>query len=101
MLEEDTWKTQNSELHLEKSYSLVLFSHQQQPLSDSQGHRPPSTDNNIWHHFPKVDIDKFDGSNPLGWVTEMEHYFALHRIIGMIGMALKMLCNLHCLESVC
>ena len=23
---------------------------------------------------------KFDGSNPLGWVTQMEHYFSLHDI---------------------
>ena len=38
-------------------------------------------DNNIWHHFPKVDLKKFDGSNPLVWVTQMERYFPLHGII--------------------
>jgi len=37
-------------------------------------------DNNIWHHSPKVDLYKFDGSDPSGWVTQMEHYFALQGI---------------------
>jgi hypothetical protein len=30
--------------------------------------------------LPKVDVNKFDGSNPTGWVTQMEHYFSLHGI---------------------
>jgi hypothetical protein len=25
-------------------------------------------------------VNKFDGSNPTGWVTQMEHYFSLHGI---------------------
>ena len=39
------------------------------------------------HHFqrdlrlPQVDVTKFDGSNPTGWVTQMEHYFSLYNII--------------------
>jgi hypothetical protein len=38
------------------------------------------------HHFqrdiclPWVDVTKFDGSNPTGWVTQMEHYFSLYNI---------------------
>jgi hypothetical protein len=28
-----------------------------------------------------VDVTKFDGSNPTGWVTQMEHYFSLYNII--------------------
>jgi hypothetical protein len=38
------------------------------------------------HHFqcdlrlPWVDVTKFDGSNPIGWVTQMEHYFSLYAI---------------------
>jgi hypothetical protein len=38
------------------------------------------------HHFqrdiclPWVDVTKFDGSNPTGWVTQMEHYFFLYNI---------------------
>jgi hypothetical protein len=26
---------------------------------------------------PKVDVNKFNGSDPMGWVTQMEHYFSL------------------------
>jgi hypothetical protein len=39
------------------------------------------------HHFqcdlclPWVDVTKFDGSDPTGWVTQMEHYFSLYDII--------------------
>jgi hypothetical protein len=35
------------------------------------------------HHFqhnlrlPRVDVTKFDGSDPTGWVTQMEHYFSI------------------------
>jgi hypothetical protein len=38
------------------------------------------------HHFqrdlrlPRVDVNKFDGSDPTGWVTQIEHYFSLHGI---------------------
>jgi hypothetical protein len=38
------------------------------------------------HHFqhdlclPWVDVTKFDGSDPIGWVTQMEHYFSLYDI---------------------
>jgi hypothetical protein len=27
-----------------------------------------------------VDVNKFDGSDPTGWVTQMEHYFSLYDI---------------------
>jgi hypothetical protein len=30
--------------------------------------------------LPRVEVKKFDGSNPTGWVTQMEHYFSLHNI---------------------
>ena len=39
------------------------------------------------HHFqrdlrlPRVDVTKFDGSDPTSWVTQMEHYFSLYNII--------------------
>jgi hypothetical protein len=39
------------------------------------------------HHFqhdlclPRVDVTKFDGSDPTGWVTQMEHYFSLYDIM--------------------
>jgi hypothetical protein len=29
---------------------------------------------------PKIEVNKFDGSNPTGWVTQMEHYFSSHGI---------------------
>jgi hypothetical protein len=38
------------------------------------------------HHFQRdlrllrVDVTKFDGSDPTGWVTQMEHYFSLYSI---------------------
>jgi hypothetical protein len=38
------------------------------------------------HHFqhdlrlPRVDVTKFDVSDPTGWVTQMEHYFYLYGI---------------------
>jgi hypothetical protein len=38
------------------------------------------------HHFqrdlrlPWVDVTRFDGSDPIGWVTQMEHYFSLYSI---------------------
>jgi hypothetical protein len=33
-----------------------------------------------WNKVPKVDMHKFDGSNPAGWVSQMEQYFSLHNI---------------------
>ena len=38
------------------------------------------------HHFQRdirllrVDVTKFDGSDPTSWVTQMEHYFSLYNI---------------------
>jgi hypothetical protein len=31
-------------------------------------------------HLPRVDVTKFNGSDPTGWVTQMEHYFSLYGI---------------------
>jgi hypothetical protein len=31
-------------------------------------------------HLPRVEVNRFGGSYPIGWVTEMEHYFSLHGI---------------------
>jgi hypothetical protein len=30
--------------------------------------------------LPRIEVKKFDGSDPTGWVTQMEHYFSLHGI---------------------
>ena len=38
---------------------------------------------NSFHHeslLPHIEVNKFYGSNPIGWVTQMEHYFSLHGI---------------------
>lgn len=31
--------------------------------------------------LPRIEVNKFVGSNPTGWVTQMEHSFSLHGII--------------------
>jgi hypothetical protein len=48
---------------------------------DNHSHHTPFHDHNFWHHFPKVDMKKFDGSNLVSWVTQMKHYLSLHRTI--------------------
>jgi hypothetical protein len=60
------------------------------PSSDSpphtEGENSSHSHNFQHHHFqrdlclPQVDVTKFDGSNPTGWVTQMEHYFSLYNI---------------------
>jgi hypothetical protein len=32
-------------------------------------------------HLPRVDVTKFNGSDPTSWVNQMEHYFYLYNII--------------------
>jgi hypothetical protein len=50
------------------------------------GDHSPHSHNFQNHHFqrdlclPRVDVTKFDGSDPTGWVTQMEHYFSLYDI---------------------
>lgn len=46
---------------------------------------------NVWHTLPKVDLNKFDGSDLAGWFTQMEHYFSLQGIIGE-SMNLEWMC---------
>jgi hypothetical protein len=60
------------------------------PLSDAPPHTKAETSSHSHnfqpHHFqrdlrlPWVDVTKFDGSDPTGWVTQMEHYFSLYNI---------------------
>jgi hypothetical protein len=60
------------------------------PLSDPPPHTEDensSHSHNFQHHhfqrdlrLPRVDVTKFDGSDPTGWVTQMEHYFSLYCI---------------------
>ena len=53
-----------------KQFLDSILSHKQQPPF-SHGHKPPLMDNKIRHCFPKVDLNKFDGSNLGGWVTKI------------------------------
>ncbi|KAH9298304.1 hypothetical protein KI387_029986, partial [Taxus chinensis] len=32
--------------------------------------------------IPKVEMRKFDGKDPLNWITQMENFFDLHQIPG-------------------
>jgi hypothetical protein len=60
------------------------------PSSDSpphtEGEHSSHSHNFQHHHFQhdlrlsRVDVTKFDGSDPTGWVTQMEHYFSLYDI---------------------
>jgi len=43
----------------------------------------PHFHSNYFHReprLPRVEVNKFDGFDPTGWVTQMEHYFSLHGI---------------------
>jgi hypothetical protein len=64
------------------------------PIDNTSSSSPPHTEGDHSshshtlqnHHFqrdlrlPWVDVTKFDGSDPTGWVTQMEHYFSLYNI---------------------
>jgi hypothetical protein len=65
------FRGKNVEPNLEELQSSH-YEHTQSSLS-SWGSPP-------WNKVPKVDIHKFDGSNPTGWVSKMEQYFSLHDI---------------------
>jgi hypothetical protein len=51
-----------------------------------EGHHSSHSHNFQNHHFqrdlslPRVDVTKFDGSDPTSWVTQMDHYFSLYVI---------------------
>jgi hypothetical protein len=56
-------------------------------LSDPPSYTKAEHSSNFQHHhflhdlrLPQVDVTKFDGSDPTGWVTQMEHYFSLYGI---------------------
>jgi hypothetical protein len=65
------------------------------PIDNPSSSSPPHTEGDHSshshalqnHHFqrdlrlPRVDVTKFDGSDPTSWVTQMEHYFSLYNII--------------------
>jgi hypothetical protein len=61
------------------------------PLSEpplhTEGETSSHSQNFQPHHFQcdlqllNVDVTKFDGLDPTGWVTQMEHYFSLYGIM--------------------
>jgi hypothetical protein len=65
------------------------------PLSDpplhTEGETSSHSQNFQPHHFqrdlrlPRVNVTKFDGSDPTGWVTQMEHYFSLYGIMNELA----------------
>jgi hypothetical protein len=78
---------------LESIFSSLCTKHHiptDNPSSDSPPHTKgehSSHSHNFQHHhfqhdlhLPRVDVTKFDGSDPIGWVTQMEHYFSLYGI---------------------
>jgi hypothetical protein len=32
------------------------------------------------NHFPKIDLRKFDGKNPITWILQMEQFFDIHNV---------------------
>ena len=48
--------------------------------SSFNNHHQAFTDSSGWNRFPKIEVNKFNGSDPAGWVSQMEHYFSLHNI---------------------
>jgi hypothetical protein len=75
-----------------ESVFVSLFTKLKIPLDDSldDAHKKNEGETSSHsfqpHHFqrdirlPRVDVSKFDGSDPTGWVTQMEHYFSLYNI---------------------
>jgi hypothetical protein len=49
----------------------------------NSSHFQNSHSNHLHHKLclPRFKVNKFDGSDPTGWVTQMENYFSLHGII--------------------
>eukprot|EP00253_Pinus_taeda_P036727 PITA_36727 len=43
-------------------------------------HPPPNRDLPLSQRTPKLDMQKFDGSNPSAWLAQMEQYFELNRL---------------------
>jgi hypothetical protein len=98
------------------------------PLSDLPQHIEDETSSHSHnfqpHHFQcdlrllQVDVTKFDGSDPTGWVTQMEHYLSLYNItydlaklwygvlhldqmLAMVAMEKNFLSRVYCLDTLC
>jgi hypothetical protein len=69
-----------TKLHISADLSLS------DPPLHTKGETSSNSQNFQRHHFQHdlrlshVDVTKFDGLDPTGWVTQMEHYFSLYGI---------------------
>jgi hypothetical protein len=84
---------QDMTTHLE-SVILMIYTKLNIPTDNHLSNPTPHTEaktsshsHNFQHHqfqrdlrLPQVDVTKFYGSDPTGWVTQMEHYFYLYGI---------------------
>jgi hypothetical protein len=82
-----------------ESVFLALYTKLHIPIDNPSSSSPPHTEGDHSpfshtlqnHHFqrdlrlPWVYVTKFDGSDPIGWVTQMEHYFSLYNIIDYLA----------------
>jgi len=81
---------QDMTTHLESIVSMLytkMHIPADNPLSDPPSDTKVEHSSNFQHHhfqhdlcLPQVDVTKFDGLDPTGWVTQMEHYFSLYNI---------------------
>jgi hypothetical protein len=64
-------------------WGLVSYEHPSHQECVETSHAMTFHSNPLHHelHLPKVEVNKFDGLNPTGWVTQMEYYFSLQGII--------------------
>jgi hypothetical protein len=81
---------QNLTTHLKSVVSMLCTKMHiliDNPLSDPPSDTKAEHSSNFQHHhfqrdlyLTRVDVTKFDGLDPTGWVTQMEHYFSLYII---------------------
>jgi hypothetical protein len=68
-----------------------MFTQSEDPFSSAPPYNPEGSESShftLFHsnHFqrklllPRIEVNKFDGIDPTGWVTQMEYYFSLHDI---------------------
>jgi hypothetical protein len=53
---------------------------------------------NFFNHdpcLPHIEVNNFDGFDPMGWVTQMEHYFSLHGITDELAKLCYVVLYLH------
>jgi hypothetical protein len=62
--------------HPESHSEDIHSSHSKNPRSSHSHWGPP----HCWNKVPKVEMHEFDGCDPAGWVSQMEHYFSLDDI---------------------